>query len=115
MPSLEKRTYDARPYDIICTQLLPPGATIAQVNQILCDPSSAGLVFGSPIINVQQVIYQDGTIAPPGAVIQVHISGGAIPPNTAGVMCTIRAQFTDSNGDNTEATVLLNLTDKITQ
>jgi len=113
MSSLEKRTYDSCPYDINCMDLLPSGATIAQVNQILCDPD-VGVQFGSPIINTLQNIYPDGTIAPPGTVVQVHISGGVIPPNLAGIICTLHVQFTDSAGNNKDAVVLLNLTDKVT-
>jgi hypothetical protein len=110
---LEKRTYDGWPYDVVCTELLIPSTTIAQVNQVLCDPPSAGLVFGSPVVNVATNNYPDGTVAPPGTAIQVHISGGVLPPLLTALMVTIRAQFTDSLGNQAEATALLNLTNDV--
>lgn len=120
---LEKRSYDSRVYDLICTRLLPLGVTIALVNQVLSEPLSAGLVLGSPVVNTQPNQYYDvnGNLlltAPPGTVIQVKISGGVLPTGSGGqlipaVMCTIRAQFTDSAGNNIEATALLNLTNYV--
>ena len=109
---LEKRTFDARPYDIICKDLLSPGATIANVNAVLAD--QGGLVFGTPVVNTQQNIYADGTIAPTGTVAQVFISGGTIPPLLSQLMCTVRLQFIDSNGASIEATVLLLLVNEVT-
>ena len=78
---MEKRTWDSRPYDIICTQVLVPGQTIQTVNQVLADPSSAGLVLGSPVVNTQTNTYPDGTVAPPNTVVQFNISGGACNPS----------------------------------
>jgi hypothetical protein len=108
---LEKRTYDSRPYDSICSQLLVPGATIANVNSVTAD--QGGLVFGTPRINTQQNIYSDGTVAAIGTVVQVPISGGTIPALLSQLMCTIRIQFTDSNGSLIEATVLLLLINSV--
>lgn len=110
---LEKRTYDDLPFSILCASLLAPGATVSAVNTVLCDPSSAGLTFGTPIINSAQVTFPDGTIAPANTVIQVKIGGGAIPIQTVSLICTIRAQYTDSNGYQQEATAQLNLTDQV--
>ncbi len=120
---LEKRSYDSRVYDLICTRLLPLGVTIALVNQVLAEPESANLAIGSAVVNAQPNPYYDinGNLlvtAPPGTVIQVKISGGVLPPGSGGqtipaVMCTIRAQFTDSLGNQIEATALLNLTNYV--
>jgi hypothetical protein len=120
---LEKRSYDSRPYDLICTRLLPQGVTIAGVNQVLFEPLSAALVIGSAVVNTQPSSYYDVNgnllvVAPPGTVIQVKISGGVLPTGSGGqlipeLMCTIRAQFTDSFGNNAEATALLRLTNYV--
>jgi hypothetical protein len=61
------------------------------------------------------VTYPDGSVAPVGTVIQVNISGGVIPEGVTVLWCTIRGRFTDSNGQQQEATVMLNLTDTIPQ
>ena len=108
---LSKRTYDARPYDVVVTNLLSPGATVGSVNSVSAD--QGGLVFGTPVVNTQQNIYPDGTIAPIGNVIQIPISGGTIPPLLSQLMCTIRVQFTDTNGALIEATVLLLLINEV--
>jgi hypothetical protein len=120
---LEKRSYDSRVYDLICTRLLPLGVTIALVNQVLSEPVSAGLIIGSAVVNTQPNSYYDNNgnlllTAPPGTVIQVKISGGVLPLGSGGqtiaaLMCTIRAQFTDTEGNNVEATALLNLTNYV--
>jgi hypothetical protein len=120
---LEKRSYDSRTYDFILTRLLPVGVTVAGVNQVLFEPLSAGLVIGSAVVNTQPNPYYDpnGNLlltAPPGTVIQVKISGGVLPTGSGGqlipeLMCTLRAQFTDSFGNNVEATALLRLTNYV--
>jgi len=113
----EKRTYDARLYDVICTGLLAPTETITAIVSASAD--QGGLVFGTGIINSQPITYYDGTVVPVGKVIQIEISGGTIGANdslAAGVpnlMCTVRIRFTTSLSPNQiEATVLLLLRDQ---
>lgn len=116
---LEKRTYDARLYDIVCTDLIGSSETITVVDSITADQGA--LAFGSAIVNVAPITYSDGTVAPTGKVIQVEISAGTIPlgsdsmhirvPN---LLCTVRARFHTSQSPNQiEATVLLLLQDAV--
>lgn len=106
---LEKRTYDNRAYNVICTNLLAPNTTIASINSVTADQGA--LQFTSPALNPTALIFPDGTQAPANTVIQFNVAGGVIPSGLTFLMCTIRARFTDSLGENIEATVLLNLTD----
>ena len=112
---LQKRTAESRVYDINCTNLLLPGATIASVTGISADQGS--LVFGAANVNNAPVTYPDGSIAATGCAIQVNISGGSATATNgvalASVMCTIRAVFVDTLGQTLEAAVLLNLSDQV--
>lgn len=114
---LEKRTFDSRPYDLIQSQVLGQGRTIGNVLRVLCDPQTAGLVFGSPVVNTLASTYTTANgstiVAPPGTVIQVNISGGALPQGVSELMCTIRPQFLDDLGNQVEGSALLRLTDTI--
>jgi len=109
---LEKSTYDAHTFDVVCLNLLDEGATIAAINSVAADQGS--LVFTNPVINPFTAYYEDGTIAPPGTVIQVTISGGIVPSYLTELTCTVRAQFTDSEGNLIEAKTMLRLTDYVT-
>ena len=111
MQILEKRTYDARIFDINCTDLLDTTETISSVSTIIAD--QGGLTFGSGTVNVASVTYPDGEVAAIGKVIQFEISSGRIPTGLASLMCTVRARFTTTAGNDLEATVLLKLTDKV--
>lgn len=117
---LEKRTFDARRYDIVCTGLLADAEMIALVTSITADQGA--LTFGTPVLNTVPVSYIDGTTAIASKVIQVEISAGTIPrgadsmnlgvPN---LLCTVRARFTTSLSPNqVEATLLLLLRDQPT-
>ena len=92
MQILEKRTFDARLFDLDLTDLL---------------------AFGTATVNSALVTYPDGTTAAIGKAIQFEISGGRIPPGVAELMCTVRPRLTTSLGNDLEATVLLRLTDRV--
>jgi hypothetical protein len=111
MQILEKRTYDARIFDINCTDLLDTAETISSVSTVIADQGV--LTFGTPVVNAGAVTYPDGEVAAIGKAIQFEISGGTIPRGVASLMCTVRARFTTSIGNDLEATVLLKLTDKV--
>lgn len=114
---LEKRTYDAVLYDIVCTGLLSSGETIASVTSVTADQGA--LTFGSPLVNPSPITYADGTVAPAGTVIQVEISAGAIAAGSdsmklgvPNLLCTVRARFATNRAPNQlEATALLLLKD----
>jgi hypothetical protein len=115
---LEKRTFDARRYDIVCTGLLAEGETIASVVSITADQGA--LTFGAGVVNTVPVSYMNGTTAIASTVIQVEISAGAIPKGAdsmnlgvPNLLCTVRARFTTSQSPNqVEATLLLLLRDQ---
>lgn len=117
---LEKRTYDARRYDIVCTGLLADAETIASVASIAADQGA--LTFGTGVINNLPVPYDNGVTVAVGKVIQVEISAGAIPKGAdsmnlgvPNLLCTVRARFTTSLSPNqVEATLLLLLRDQPT-
>lgn len=111
MQILEKRTYDARIFDINCTDLLDTAETISSVDAIVGD--QGGLTFGSATVNGSLVTYPDETTAAIGKAMQFKISGGRIPAGVSLLMCTVRARFLTSIGNDLEATVLLKLTDKV--
>lgn len=111
MQILEKRTYDARIFDINCTDLLDAAETVSGVSTVIAD--QGGLTFGTASINGSLVTYPDETTAATGKAIQFEISGGRIPVGVSSLMCTVRARFTTSIGNDLEATVLLKLTDKV--
>jgi hypothetical protein len=114
---LEKRTFDARRYDIVCTGLLAAGETIASIVSIGAD--QGGLTFAGAVVNSQQLAYDNDVTVDVGKAIQVEISGGTIPPDAdsrilgvPNLLCTVRARFTTSLSPNQiEATVLLLLCD----
>jgi hypothetical protein len=106
---LDKRTADQRTFDIDCSQLLTANETISSVTNITADRGN--LTFAAPIINSSPITYPDGRQVAIGKVIQVQISGGAIPTSAESLMCTIRAVFVTSVNPAVEATVLLRLID----
>ncbi len=111
MTILEKRTYDARLFDLDLTDLLDDDETVSSVSTVIADQGS--LTFGSASINAEAVTYPDGVVAAIGKAIQFEISGGRIPPGVAELMCTVRPRITTSLGNELEATVLLRLTDRV--
>jgi len=118
MSSLEKRTYDARLYDIDCSKLLSLGEVVATVVSVAADQGE--LVFGAPLVNPVPISYQNNVTAAIGKVIQVEISAGTIPPGSdsegrgvPNLDCTVRARFTTNYSPNQiEATVCLVLCDQ---
>ena len=111
MQILEKRTYDARVFDINCSDLLDTTETIVSAETVIADQGV--LTFGAAAINGTAITYPDGEEAAIGKVLQFEISGGTIPRGVASLMCTVRARFLTSIGNDLEATVLLKLTDKV--
>jgi hypothetical protein len=114
---LEKRTYDARLYDIVCTGLLADAEVVTQVVSVTADQGA--LTFGAPNINTVPIAYPSGTAAI-GKVIQVEISAGTITKGAdsmnlglPNLMCTVRARFkTNLSPNQIEATLLLLLRDQ---
>ena len=106
---LDKRTKDARYYDIDCSFLLSKGETISSVTSITAD--QGGLVFGAASPNGAAVTYSDGRTVPIGQVAQVQISGGVIPTGQPFLICIVRALLLTSLNPAVEATVLLRLVD----
>lgn len=116
---LEKRTFDARLYDIVCAGLLGTTETITSVLSVTADQGA--LVFGTATINAAAITYDTGTVAI-GKVIQVPISAGTIKTGSdsmnlgvPNLLCTVRVRFATSVGTNQiEATMLLLLRDQPT-
>lgn len=104
---LDKRTADSRRYDILCAPLLLNGATIASITSITAD--QGGITLSSGVINNAPLVYEDGSTAAIATVIQVNISGGAVPTGLPFLICNIRAVFVTSAGETLEATVQLRL------
>ena len=117
---LIKRTADNRLYDIICVNLLEAGSTIIGLPVVTSD----GDVFtfpSAPIVNTTPITYPNipsanGTplVAPIGSVIQVRISGGAIPIGMRSMDVIVRALFNTTNvPDAIESTFVIRLQDII--
>ena len=108
---LDKRTADSRVYDIPCAPLLLNGAAIVSVTSVTADQGN--LLIGSKSINAAPITYlEDGLVAPANTVIQVRISGGAIPSGMPWLECTVRGVFVTTLGETLEATVILRLVDE---
>lgn len=113
---LEKRTSENIWYSIDCTDDLDAAETINSITSIAADQGS--LAFAGQVANTVAITYTDGRVAAIGKSIQVQISAGIIPAGQmlpdgrAGIQCTIRAKYHTSEGNDREATILLNLTDK---
>lgn len=110
--TLEKRSFDQRIFDINCSALLDSTETISSVTSVAAD--SAGLTFGTPLVNTALVSYADGSTAAIGKVIQVRISAGTIPAGMDYALYTVRAKFVTNVNPALEATVLLRVQDSIT-
>ncbi len=116
--SLEKRTWDARLYDIDCSKLVSPGEVVVSVVSVASDLGA--MTFGVPLVNTVPLTYPNNVTAGIGKVIQVEISGGTIPPGSdsegrgvPNLTCTVRARFTTNFSPNQiEATVCLVLCDQ---
>lgn len=85
MQVLQKRSGDSVRFDIDCSILLGVGETITGVTSMVASPVTVPpLAFGSPNVNLTATTYTDQfgstRTAPAGQVVQVQISGGAIPP-----------------------------------
>lgn len=106
----EKRTYDARVFDIDCSLLLAATETIANVVGITEDTGE--LTFDTPLVNTSPITYPGPRTVAVGKVVQVRIGGGTIPQGARSSLRTIRAQLVTSAGaQQVEATVQLRLID----
>ena len=105
---LEKRAYDNRVFDILCSALLDSGETVVSAT---VSADQGAMTFGAATINGSALTYSDGTTAATGTVVRVRISGGTIPATQGELLCTVRARVATSTGNQIEATVQLRLTD----
>lgn len=117
---LDKRTFDDRLFDIVCSDLLDYDETI--VSAVIFDGPTpvpalgsialSGLVYGTPVPNPAPIIYPKlGVTAQIAKAIQVRISGGVIPDGATELLITIRLQMETTVNPMLEATVILRLTD----
>jgi hypothetical protein len=116
MQTLEKRSSDARKFDVDCSLLLATGETITSAAAPTYSPTtSPALTFGTPAVNVSPTTYTDQwggtrTVAT-GQAVQVQISGGAIPSGLRVQDYVIRIVLTTNLNPAVEATVKLRLND----
>lgn len=119
MQILEKRSSDSRRFDVDCSLLLNVGETITSVGTptAAATPEVTGtaITFGSPTVNISPATYTDAygntRTVPTGQVVQVQISGGAIPSTTRTQDYTLRFPLVTSQNPTVEATVKLRVTD----
>lgn len=117
MTILEKRTSENKWYSIDCSDDLDASETIQTITGVTAD--QGGLTFSGQAANAAQITFTDGRVAAIGKAIQLLIGGGAIPSGQklqdgrAGIQCTIRAKYHTTEGNDREATVLLDLTDEV--
>ena len=109
MQTLDKRTSDACVYDINCAAILDPAEIITSVSSITAD--QGGLTFGVVTVNPTAIAYPDGSTAAVGKVVQMQISGGAIPAGSPFLLCMVRVHLVTSVNLSLEATVQLRLID----
>lgn len=105
---LEKRTSEAVRFDLDFSQMLATGETIASVTSVTAAP--AGLSFGVPVLNDAPVAYSDHTAAI-STVVQVAISGGAIPAGAVVCDYTVRCKVATTVNTLVEGTAILRITD----
>lgn len=119
MQILEKRSSDARRFDVDCSLLLGATETITSVGAptATATPAVTGtaITFGSPTVNVSPATYTDSwgntRTAPAGQVVQVQISGGAIPSSARTQDYILRFPLVTSQNPTVEATVKLRVND----
>lgn len=116
MQILEKRSSDSRRFDIDCSLLLAVGETITSAAAPTAAPvTSPAITFGTPAVNLSPVTYTDPfgstRTAPTGQVVQVQISGGAIPSGYLVQDYVIRVVLATNLNPAVEATVKLRLND----
>jgi hypothetical protein len=116
MKTLEKRSSESTLYDLDCSILLAVGETIISVTTFTAEPiTTPPIVVGAASINSSAVTYTDAfgstRVAPIGQVIQVNISGGAIPTSALIQDYILRAKFLTSRNPAVEATVRMRLND----
>ena len=114
---IEKRTADSATFDIVCAGILASGEVITSIVSVADD--GGVLTFGVPITNPSPITLSNGVIYPAGTIVQVLISGGAIPAGSdslkrgvPNLLCTIRAKVTTNQSPLLDATVLLLLQDQ---
>lgn len=117
MQILVKRSSESRLFDIDCSSLLGSTETIGSVASIAAEPTTVpALAFGSPSVNTNPVTYVDedtglSRVVAAGKVIQVQISGGAIPAALQSQLYVIRPKFATNLDPVVEATVQLLVND----
>lgn len=116
MQILEKRSTDSRRFDIDCSLLLNSGETISSVATPTVLPvTNPPIAFGTPVVNTTSANYTDAygytRTVPAGQVVQVQISGGAIPSSSRTQRYTLRFLLSTNQNPAIEATVVLLLND----
>lgn len=108
---LDKRVYDDRLYDIVCSDLLDDDEVIVSATIKTDNAVENKLTFGDPLVNPAPMIFPKlGRTAGIGKAVQVRIGGGAIPDGAGDLYCTLRLLMLTNNNPQLEATVLLRLT-----
>lgn len=117
---LDKRPYDNRLYDVVCSQLLDPDDVIIGTPTVVIEndyvinpvgPVMSGLTLGTCIVNAAPIRYPLLNLTVPiGQTIQVPISGGILLPGYSEYMFTLAFRFATLLNPAIEATVQLRLT-----
>ena len=108
---MTKRLTDACPFDLVVVNLLPAGALAATCGTPAIDQGS--ITLGTPIVSAAASLYPDGSTGPAGAVLQIELSGGALPAGIASLQCTLSIPFTDTEGQTRTACAVINLTNQV--
>lgn len=110
---LDKRIYDDRLYDIVCSDLLDDDEVILSAAILSDDQTVNKLTFGEPLVNPAPMIFPKlGKTAGIGKAVQVRIGGGEIPEGAGDLFCTLRLRMATNVNPQLEATVLLRLTNR---
>lgn len=108
---LLKRSAESVFFDIDCSPMLSRGETITSVLAVAVDEATTpALTLSSATVNTAAIKYKTG-LAPAGTVIQVLISGGAIPNGVDSAFYTLRFDFSTPINPRVQAVVTLQLTD----
>lgn len=85
--ALVKYVDESRLYDFVLSTLLQPGEVVESVDSL----AASGLTISGAAVNAAPVVYEDGTVAAVGEVVQVRIGGGE-----AGTTYTVRGKVQTS-------------------
>lgn len=117
---LDKRPYDNRLYDVVCSNLLDPDDVIIGTPTAVIEndyvlnpvgPVMSGLVLGACIVNQAPIRYPLLQLTVPiGQVIQLPISGGVLLPGYPEYLFVLAFRFATLLNPAIEATVQLRLT-----